>query len=304
MQNPPVYHMTGNSFFKKGQSIYINKVVEEAKPHLHCHDFLEVAYVASGSGIHRIGDREFTVSKGDLFIINYNVAHEFRSLSLEPGAGLVVYNCVFNPDFLDYSLVNCRDFSDITHHFLFRAFFPEEGSGRSDIHLNGLDRKGIEELYEKMLSEYALMENGYIEILRAYVIELLITVFRAFRKSKRLDEGIENSQTQIIKKVMLYIKENYSREIKLEDLSVMAFLSRNYFCRLFREVTNMTVVEYAQKIRIEEACRLLRETDRKIIDIAADVGYRDIKFFNQVFKRKTGLTPGRYRKKQTAGYSV
>ena len=295
--------MTGNSFFRKGENIFINKAVEEMEPHLHFHDFLEVAYVASGYGIHRIGDKEFTVSKGDLFIINYNVAHEFRSVSPDPGSRLIVYNCIFTPDFLDYTLVNCKDFSYITQHFLFKSFFPEEIGSKSDIHLNGLDQKGIEELYKKMLDEYTRMENGYIEMLRAYVIELLITVFRAFHKTAMATipyDSIENRQRQVIEKIMLYIKNNYRQELRLEDLSLMAFLSRNYFCRLFKEVTNMTVVEYAQKIRIEEACRLLRDTDKKVIDIASEVGYNDIKFFNQIFKRITGLTPGEYRKKKSA----
>ncbi len=288
--------MTGSYFFRKGESIYVNKALEEVEPHPHSHDFLEIAYVASGCGIHRIGEMEYSVLQGDLFIINYNMMHEFRSLRDNIDSKLIVYNCIFNPDFLDYSLVNCKDFSDITNHFLFRSLFPEEGENKSDIRLQGRDSRGIEELYEKMFREYHLMENGYVEILRAYVIELLITIFRALRKSSMLQEGIGNHRRQVVEKVMLYMKNNYAKELKLEELSLMAFLSRNYFCRLFKEVTDMTVMEYAQKIRMEEACRLLRCTDKKVIDILSEVGYRDIKFFNQVFKRKTGMTPSEYRK--------
>ncbi len=296
MQEPLAYHLEGSNFFRDGESIYVNRFCEKAEPHPHFHDFLEIAYVASGRGIHLIGDREYSVSKGDLFIINYNISHEFRSLQNEPDTMLMVYNCIFNPDFLDYSLVNCRDFSDITRHFLFRSLFPEEVDNQSDIRLQGHDGRGIEELYEKMFREYHQRENGYIEMLRAYFIELLITIFRAFRKSSTLSERIGEGQQQVIKKVMLHMKNNYTQELKLEDLSLMAFLSRNYFCKLFKNVAGMTVTEYAQKIRIEEACRLLRETDSKIIEIASEVGYRDIKFFNQVFKRNTGMTPSAYRK--------
>ncbi len=296
MQERLGIHITGTDFFSDGESIYVNKAFEEAEPHPHSHDFLEIAYVASGRGIHRIGNNEYAVSKGDLFIINYNVLHEFRSLPGDTESMLVVYNCIFNPDFLDFSLVNCKDFSDITHHFLFRSLFPEEVGDKSDIRLQGRDSKGIEELYEKMFIEYHLKEHGYIEMLRAYVIELLITIFRTFRKSSMLEEGIYSQRRQVIEKVILYMKNNYAQELKLEDLSLMAFLSRNYFCKLFRDVTNMTVTEYAQKIRIEEACRLLEDSDRKIVDIASSIGYQDIKFFNQVFKRRTGMTPSEYRK--------
>lgn len=301
MNDQLVYQMTGVNFFRNGESIYVNKAFEEVEPHPHSHDFLEIAYVASGRGVHRIGDTEYAVSQGDLFIINYNILHEFRSLKDLTESRLIVYNCVFNPDFLDYSLINCKDFSDITHHFLFSSLFPEEGENKSDIRLHGGDSRGIEDLYEKMLREYHLKENGYIEILRAYLIELLITIFRAFRKSSLLEEDIDSQRRRVIEKVMLYMKNNYVQELKLEELSLMAFLSRNYFCKLFKDVNDMTVMEYAQKIRMEEACRLLRDTDKKVIDIVSRVGYRDIKFFNQVFRRKTGMTPSEYRKSQFTG---
>ncbi len=60
----------------------------------------------------------------------------------------------------------------------------------------------------------------------------------------------------------------------------------------------MTVFEYAQNIRIEEACKLLKTTDKKVIEIAMSVGYKDLKFFNKVFKRYTDTTPREYRKRK------
>lgn len=290
------YFAAGENFFRKDESIYINKSYEEVESHLHAHDFLEIAYVAAGCGIHRIGCKEYSVSKGDLFIINYNTPHEFRSLPGLPESRLVIYNCVFTPDFLDYSLVNCKDFSDITYHFLFRSMFPEEDGNRSDIKLLGRDSRDIEEIYEKMHREYQIREQGYIEILRAYTIELLIIIFRLCHKNDPLHEKYETHRRKIIEKVIRYMKDNFASEIKVEDLSTMAFLSPNYFSRLFKDCTSMTVSEYIQKFRMEEACRLLMETDKKVIDISSEVGYRDLKFFNRVFKRLIGKTPGEYRK--------
>jgi AraC family L-rhamnose operon transcriptional activator RhaR len=84
--------------------------------------------------------------------------------------------------------------------------------------------------------------------------------------------------------------------MKLEELSMLAFLSPSHFCRLFKEYTGLTVSEYTQRLRIEEACRLLKMSDKKVIDVAADVGYKDIKHFNQVFKKIIGKTPRDYRK--------
>jgi AraC family L-rhamnose operon transcriptional activator RhaR len=290
------YYDTGEKFFKTGEQIYINKAFEQPERHLHAHNFIEIAYVVSGSGVHCMGDEEYSVSKGDLFVINYDVPHEFRSLASPKSQQLHVYNCIFKPEFIDAALVNSRDFSNLTSHFLFRSFFPEETENCADIKLIDNDNHGIEELYEKMYREFQLKEEGYIEILRAYVVELLITIFRIYRNQRSLDTGIEHQRRQIMDKVIQYMKDNYSHAFKLEDLSVKAFLSRNYFCKLFKEHTGMTVFEYAQKIRVEEACRILKSTDKKIIDIASEVGYSDLKFFNQIFKRQTGRTPGEYKR--------
>jgi AraC family L-rhamnose operon transcriptional activator RhaR len=76
------------------------------------------------------------------------------------------------------------------------------------------------------------------------------------------------------------MKDNYSQSLKLDDLSVKAFLSCKYFCKIFKDHTGMTVFEYVHKIRIEEACRLLKSTSKKVADISCEVDYSDLKFFN------------------------
>jgi AraC family L-rhamnose operon transcriptional activator RhaR len=290
------YYDTGENFFGHGEPIYINKAYEQVEAHLHAHDFIEIAYVMSGCGIHSIGENEYSVSKGDLFIINYDIPHEFRSLPDPSKPQLIVYNCVFRPEFLDYTLVNCKDFYEVTHHFLFQSLLLKEMPESNDIKLIDNETRDIEEIYEKMYREYQIKEEGYIEILRAYVIELLITIFRLYRKNKPLYDSRDLQRRQLIDKVIRYMKDNYSKELKLEDLSTIAFLSPNYFSKLFKDCTAMTLSEYIQKIRIEEACKLLTDTDKKIIEIAYDVGYKDTKFFNQLFKKIVGKTPGGYRK--------
>jgi len=291
------YYDTGEKLFRNGEAVYINRATEQVQSHLHAHDFIEIAYVASGQGIHYLGGKEYIVSKGDLFVINYNVPHEFRSNSDSPSSLLVVYNCIFKPEFLDYSLVNCKDFSDIIQHFFLKSLFPEQMSGQADIRLTDQDSGEIEELYEKMYREFQVREEGYIEIIRAYVIELLVKIFRLCRRTNELNAGIQHQRKQLLDNVIEYMKANYAEELKIDDLAAMAFLSPNYFCTLFKNCVGMTVLEYIQKLRVEQACNLLRETEMKVLDIAGHVGYADIKFFNQVFKRITGMTPSQYRRK-------
>lgn len=293
MQSKLFYYDNGDEKFKDNVPIYINRCVEQTESHAHAHDYIEIAYVASGKGIHLLDGREFTVSRGDLFVINYDVPHEFRSEAGYKDGGLVVYNCIFRAEFIDESLIKSRCFSDISHIFLFKSLFEDETAG-NDIRLLGAENAEIEELYEKMYQEYQSKNYGYIEILRAYLVELLVKIFRVC-KNRETDSYSERKRA-IFDSVIRFMKSHYTQDIKLEELAAMAFLSRNYFCKTFKECTGMKVLEYIQKLRMEEACRLLREKDWKVIEIAENVGYKDLKFFTKMFKKVTGKTPSEYRK--------
>lgn len=300
MKEKIAYYATDSYVFQPGESVYINIAYEKSEPHLHAHDFIEIAYVASGEGIHQIAGRKYNVSMGDLFVINYDIAHEFRSSSDKSKPPLVVYNCIFKPEFIDFSLIKYKDFSAITNHFLFRSLFPDENIEQHNIHLVGKDCNDIDALYRKMYNEYTNKSNGYIEILRAYVIELLVTIFRLYNGNQRIQDEFFVQRNEIIKNAMNYMKDNYQKGVSLDELSAMSFLSRNYFCKLFKETTNLTVSEYIQDVRIHKACELLKNTDKAIMEIASMVGYKDIKFFNEIFKRKTGQSPRNYRNKSSA----
>lgn len=102
-------------------------------------------------------------------------------------------------------------------------------------------------------------------------------------------------QSQIVESTLKYLKENYHKHLSLDDLAAQAFLSKDYFARLFRETTGMPISALLQKIRIEEACKLLTNTSMKVDDIALQCGFSDIKYFYNAFKKHTGLTPRQYR---------
>lgn len=295
MQNESIFNDTGKDLFREGESVFINKAYEAPDNYVHTHDFIEIAYVASGSGLHIIDDMSYEVTKGDLFVINYDVAHAFRSYPDAKDNQLMVLNCIFKPEYIDSSLLGSKDFSDITYHFMFKSLFPTE-SGRADFKLIGKETDAMEALYEKMYREYTLMEEGYQELIRAYIIELLVLTFRLYRKKESANNHADSSKKLVINKVLDYVRSHYQEDIKLDDLSSMTFLSRSYLSKVFKDHTGMTITEYGQKIRIEEACRLLKDTDKKILEVCHDVGYSDVKFFNKVFKRVMGKTPSTYRK--------
>jgi len=293
MNSCPV--LKGKTLFRPNELVYLNRSdeLQEFCECIHKHDFIEIAYVIHGRGFHQTGEYRYNVEKGDLIIINYNVPHGFFPL---PGSdeSPILYNCVFYPEFLDASLFNGKTFKVITTSFLFKSLFPEDFSPGPDLRLHGTDFQEIGELFSKMYQEYKMMKKGYSDIIRAYLIELLVKIFRLIESKDQ--KGISLQHKDLVDKAVEYLKQNYHTEIKLEDLALQSFISKNYFSRIFKEATGISFTEYIQKIRINEACNLIQNTDLKVVDIAYQVGFKDMKFFYEVFKKIIGKTPGAYRK--------
>jgi AraC-like DNA-binding protein len=293
MENYPV--LKGNTLFRKDELVYINRSdeLEEYCNVMHSHDFLEIAFVISGRGTHRVGNREYETTRGDLFIVNFDVPHGFfqNKASDDP---LVVYNCVFLPQFLDLSLFSASHFEEITSSFLFKSLVPENFMPTPDLKLSGTRLFEISELFDKMYTEYKQRSKGYTDIIRAYLIEIVVKIFRYAPDPSKKE--ITRRNAELIQKSIEYMQLNYRSEITLSDLALHSLLSKNYFSRLFKEATGTNVSDYIQYLRTEQACSLLRSTDGKIRDIAEQVGFTDMKFFYEVFKKITGKTPGDYRK--------
>jgi transcriptional regulator GlxA family with amidase domain len=66
--------------------------------------------------------------------------------------------------------------------------------------------------------------------------------------------------------------------------------------RRFKQATGLTLIDYVQNLRIEEAKRLLESSDRAVDEISYDIGYEDASFFRRLFKRRTGVAPAQYRR--------
>lgn len=92
-----------------------------------------------------------------------------------------------------------------------------------------------------------------------------------------------------------YIKKNYMLPITLEDVAKHVYLNSSYFSRIFRNEMKCTFVFYVNKIRINASKSLLSDTSLPLTEISSMVGFEDQSYFTKVFKKITGVTPGRFR---------
>ena len=103
-------------------------------------------------------------------------------------------------------------------------------------------------------------------------------------------------RTEAVKRALRRIRSDYAEALTLEDLAAEAALEPKYFCRVFRQITGRTPVDYLIYYRVECAAELLCAGDDSVTDVALSCGFGDVSYFSRVFRRYKHETPGEYRR--------
>ena len=109
----------------------------------------------------------------------------------------------------------------------------------------------------------------------------------------------ERRQVKLVNDAIKFIAAHYKENISLNHIAEEVKLQPTYLCRSFKEYTDKTPVEYINAMRIEEACKLLSQTDKRISSIVDELGFKDPGYFARVFKKYTGFKPSEYRSANT-----
>ena len=252
----------------------------------HSHNFLELAYLANGKAKHNFGGKEQIIKKGDYFIVDYKAVHSYSSISDQP---LKVINCLFLPQFIDSILTDCKSFQQVVDHYLIKfSYHALQDKPTQRIYHD--DSGEVLKLITKMQQEHQLKRAGYNELLRCYLVEIIILTMRTISRTKTLA-----TDSDIVRYVLDFTNEHYMQPIKLGDIANQLDYSLTYLSKKFKDETKVTFKEYLQNLRISNACRLISNSDKKMDEIASLVGYTDVKFFTEIFKKRMGLTPGKFK---------
>lgn len=196
------------------------------------------------------------------------------------------------------------------------------------------DAKAVTSLSNELLTEIIARERRDLDHIKSRVYELLVLLTRtALDNGADIDAALQasheyrlqleqyttveglsvwfthcvgmimNSQyhysnarhANIIRRCTEYIQENYNKNITLQEVSRMAYLSPAYLSRIFKQEVGIPFNEYVNLYRVNIAKELLSKTDMRLTDISYAVGYEDQSYFTKVFKKTTGMLPSTYR---------
>jgi AraC-like DNA-binding protein len=283
-------HFTVEQVFKNPILTVRGFVEKNYSKGMHSQEFYEINIVLRGSAVHRIGERDLTVSKGDVFIIPPNVDHGYAG-----GDGFDVYHLLISPKYLEKNSAELKLLPAFSSLFRIDPLMREKASAKlhfalSDSELSALmpTLDGLVLHSRKIGTENTIIASGEALI----VIAQLCAIYD--KKAEKI--SAENTEDESFLNSIAYIYENFDKTLTTEVLANIAQMSRTSYIERFKRVTGLPPARFQRQYRISVAKQLLAEGTLSETKIAQEVGCYDISHFIKMFKAETGMTPIEFRK--------
>lgn len=213
-------------------------------------------YVTEGRGVYLANGQEYTVCPGDIFVCHPGYVTTYIADETEPFTYI-------------WASFDCTDsFAAL----IARDVFPASWSAP---------------IFEQMLAASDAAVPEWAVCARLYDFFVLLAQQQPPAAAPRDD---------YVSRAVNFIQTNYSDSIRIADIAADLGLSRNYFCRLFKQQTGLAPQEYLVSHRLDIAAKLMVEQGISQKEAALQVGYPDVYAFSRMFKRKYGVSPGTYVK--------
>lgn len=258
----------------------------------HYHPELELLHIEQGSGTQFVGDSIQHFNSGDVLLIGSNLPHYWRcdekyfqgNEELYAQATVVHFlGDMWGSTFL--SLPENQAMAELIqrakHGIRFLGSARDTGKELIQSLLHQTSGNRLITLYR--ILDMLAQSNDY---------ELLSTTFQ----TPQLDED----DTDRINRIYAYSLTHFQQKISIEEVSAVANISPNSFCRYFKSRSRKTFSRFLLELRVGHACKLLRENNLSIAQICFESGFHTFSNFNKYFKNLTGKSPIQYQREYIA----
>lgn len=260
-----------------------SNTISESNCEPHVHPFHEIFYFSSGECTSFIDHNIYKFGKGDLVIVPGGCLHK----TIYTGKGIherIVIS--FRQEITDWIK------EQIGAEYLKNCMVP------GVINIPEKRRNYVDSLLDKLMFENDTPDILSTAFIKAGLVELLLFIIRCKEYEDNVIKEIDVDNRKI-QEVATYIFEHYTENILLEDVADKFDMSKSFLSKRFKTATGFGFKEYIINLRIQNACRLLLETNKSITDIAFECGFNDSNYFGDSFRKIKGISPRKYRKNET-----
>ena len=252
----------------------------------HTHNYTELLVAMSGTGYQRSGNEYCRVTRGTVLTVPPPLAHQMEDM-----VDLELFVLKFDLNRLisfQYDLQNDPGFRSL---FIQCPPALYKGNTVPPLQLNEKQLLHVLGLMEVMYQEFKEQKSGYQVIIRTHLLALTAYLSRCF-----LPEHTPISQRmEKIIPTVVYMEENLHRNIRIQELAGMIYLSPRQYDRVFKEIYGVSPSRYLAELRLNRACQLMADRNCILGEIWEQCGFTDNPFFYRQFKKRFGVTPKQYR---------
>ncbi len=263
-----------------------NDIVQYFYNPFHYHESIEIVYTLKGSGTRFIGDHMEPFHEDDLVLVGENLPHCWKSdpsffeQNSKAKAEAIVVQFQYK---IFESLFKLNEFKDINKLL---------ADAQKGIRYDGNIKSKIK---QKLIKISKAKDSRRFSILIDILNLLASTNEKVYLNPSRIN-NINHENLNRLNTVYEYSIENIHKKISLDEISAVACLSPNAFCRYFKQHTRKSYTEFLNDLRISKISQVLVESNNNIADIAFENGFNNLAHFIKTFKKIKGTTPQEYRK--------
>lgn len=251
------------------------------------HEEYEIIYLEKGVYLDKSEEKDVTMHAGDAVIYGRGYPHK-SNCDGEHSASIFISSFICNSEIMrEYFPDNTRTFVRITpeqRQILALAF--EAGAKAYDINGHWCSLKSQAPHLNRQI------HINYIEILLLQIIKGL----KKEKDKKKIFFEHSDSRTAVTSQVVDILESHVYSNINIDDICKQVGYSRGHVCSHFKKETGKTINNYFQYLKIEEAKRLILETNHDFTSISETLGFSNPQYFSRVFHSLTGHTPTHFRK--------
>lgn len=247
----------------------------------HFHEFDKIVIFISGGVDYSIEGTVYHLEPWDILLVRHHMIHKALIDRALPYDRIIIYiDSAYADRFAPAgNLMDCFAAAEMRHYCLMRP--------------NSREREQLGKCLER-LEESMTDELFGAQLMRETMLTQLMVHLNRIMQSDTSNEQNTVEYNEKIADVLSYINENITRQLSVDELAAVSYLSRYHFMRLFKSQTGCTVHTYIRQKRLTLAARLLRE-GMSAAAVAAECGFSDYSTFHRAFKQTFGVSPGKIK---------
>lgn len=252
--------------------------------YLHFHNAFEVGYCYHGDGFLTLDEQDL-VYQGDMFTL---IPKDYPHTTNSRGTKI----CYWEYLFFDAEKLLREAYKD-------NQYFAERMLQRinRNAHLIRVeDEPQMAALIRSIIENMRKKQEFYLEEAKGLMLALLMEIARYNKGQEEDKEDKVQQLNSAITPALTYIRENYMKPVKVNELAALCHISETHFRRIFIENMHLSPVEYINFVRIRAACDELKRTNDSVSAIAIRCGFVSLSTFNRNFQRFMGISPQGWRK--------